>query len=82
MDAGAAGVPAGTPLQADLTLLSWKHVEDLSGDGGVIKKTLHDPEGWQVGESVHNSCLPLLHATVGWGTCCLGTSTPTHNSVY
>jgi len=46
--AGAPGVPAGVPLQADLALLSWKHVEDLSGDGGVIKKTVHDPEGWDV----------------------------------
>jgi len=46
--AGAPGVPVGVLLQADLALLSWKHVEDLSGDGGVIKKTLHDPEGWDV----------------------------------
>ena len=42
-------MPADTPLQATLALVGWKKVEDLSGDGGVIKKTLHDPEGWQVG---------------------------------
>lgn len=47
--AGEGGVPADAPLQAELALLSWKKVEDLSGDGGVVKKTLHAPEGWQAG---------------------------------
>ena len=57
-------MPAGAPLQADLALLSWKKVEDLSGDGGVIKKTLHAPEGWQAGA--------LLRASPAQCDCRLG----------
>jgi hypothetical protein len=65
--AGAPGVPAGVPLQADLALLSWKHVEDLSGDGGVIKKTLHDPEGWDVRTPGCSPPAPRLRSEGGCG---------------
>ena len=32
----------------DLELPSWKDVEDVSGDGGVIKKTLVSTKEWKV----------------------------------
>lgn len=31
----------------EIELLGWKDFEDLSGDGGVLKKTLHAGAGWE-----------------------------------
>jgi hypothetical protein len=48
---GEAGKPPlvgpDTTLHADLKLVSWKAVEQVTSDGGVIKKTLNDPSGYQ-----------------------------------
>ena len=35
-------------LQVDLELPGWKEVEDVSGDGGVVKKTLVSTKEWKV----------------------------------
>eukprot|EP00899_Mesostigma_viride_P014709 jgi/Mesvir1/23239/Mv09241-RA.1 len=36
-------VPPGATLEIDVTLLSWKTVEDVTKDGGVVKKALNEP---------------------------------------
>lgn len=38
----AAAAPAGTPLDVEVELLGWKHVEDVTPDKQVVKKTLRE----------------------------------------
>ncbi len=40
-------------FQVDLELPGWKEVEDVSGDGGVVKKTLVSTKEWKVRSTVH-----------------------------
>lgn len=40
-------VPPGARLEINLTLESWKKVEKVTTDGGVIKKTLVESSEWQ-----------------------------------
>eukprot|EP00884_Botryococcus_braunii_P020782 jgi/Botrbrau1/7388/Bobra.0316s0031.2 len=48
---GEAGKPplvgSDSVLHADLKLVSWKTVEKITPDGGVLKKTLNDPSSYQ-----------------------------------
>ena len=39
-------MPANANFEADLELVSWRHVTDLKSDGGIIKKTLVDASDW------------------------------------
>lgn len=40
-------VPPNATLEIDMALLSWKKVEKVTMDGGVMKKTLVDTEEWK-----------------------------------
>lgn len=40
-------IPGGATLDFDVELLSWKSVNDLSGDGGVVKKLVSAGEGYE-----------------------------------
>ena len=49
----------------DLELPSWKDVEDVSGDGGVIKKTLVSTKEWKVSAhcfAIGYRGMPVSHA--------------------
>lgn len=39
-------IPGGATLDFEVELLSWKSVNDLCGDGGVVKKTVREGEGY------------------------------------
>ena len=39
-------VSTGSCLEIELTLVSWKKVEEISDDGLIVKKTLKSAEGW------------------------------------
>ena len=70
----ARGIPGGATLEVDLELPSWKEVEDVTGDGGVVKKTLVSTKEWKVQAPGHQQWQPapamlpysthMLHA--GW----------------
>jgi tetratricopeptide (TPR) repeat protein len=40
-------VPEDATLEADLELVSWRSVEDVTPDGGVVKKTLTEGSEWK-----------------------------------
>ena len=44
----ARNIPPGAVLEVDVELVSWKAIEDVTGDGGVIKKTLSSSSEWKV----------------------------------
>ena len=56
----ARGIPGGATLDVELELPSWKDVEDVSGDGGVIKKTLVSTKEWKVRITNTTSAQPAL----------------------
>lgn len=51
LDAHPPGAPVDEPvdtsLEIELTLVSWKKVEDISDDGLIVKKTLKKVDGWE-----------------------------------
>lgn len=42
-----AEAPAGAELEAELELVAWKTVTAITKDGGVVKKTLKEAEGYK-----------------------------------
>ncbi|CAD7701085.1 unnamed protein product [Ostreobium quekettii] len=40
-------IPANATLDFEVELLGWKSVKDIAGDGGVIKTTMVEGEGWE-----------------------------------
>ena len=40
-------VSSALPSRLQVELLSWKSVKDISSDGGVIKTTLKEGDGWE-----------------------------------
>lgn len=44
----ARGIPGSATLEVLLELTGWKSVEDVTGDGGVIKKMLITSSEWKV----------------------------------
>ena len=49
------GIPPNATLEVTLELPSWKAVEDVTGDKGVVKKTLVTTTEWKVRRSQHAS---------------------------
>ncbi|KAI4300926.1 hypothetical protein L6164_034252 [Bauhinia variegata] len=39
-------VPPNSTLIFDVEMISWSSIRDLTGDGGIIKKTTREGEGW------------------------------------
>eukprot|EP00262_Sarcandra_glabra_P003861 TRINITY_DN1468_c1_g1_i2.p1 TRINITY_DN1468_c1_g1~~TRINITY_DN1468_c1_g1_i2.p1 ORF type:complete len:535 (-),score=113.95 TRINITY_DN1468_c1_g1_i2:167-1771(-) len=39
-------IPPNSTLTYDVEMLSWRTIRDLSSDGGILKKTVRDGEGW------------------------------------
>lgn len=75
-------IPPSATLQFDVELLSWTSVNDISKDGGVIKKILKEGEKWEnpkdldevIGKSFSSTCVIVCLCTIC--RLCLLTSFP------